>query len=484
LEIRVHSGALDKSDYKNLCIFVVQDKLEFPEIEERARNIISGTITRQGFKGKKGKIIRIPLYEDILPDNIYLIGLGQEESIEKETFRSAAGELSRTLVSDRTDDVILILPEGYSDNADAVAEGMTLGCHFFDKYITSKEDNSFHLTRVSIANVREEDIEKGEKTAEAQNFARDLANEPGNVINPVTLAEKAEELSKELGVECEIWDEKKLKEEKMLAMWNVGKGSSIPPRFIHLTYKPACKAEKKVVIVGKGITFDSGGLNIKPGEHMRDMKGDKTGACDVLGILKGTVELALPVELHVIIGAAENMPGGNSYRPDDILRARNGKTIEVDNTDAEGRVVLSDCLSFASELDPDVIIDFATLTGACVIALGNYTAGLFSPSDRAAGDFLDAAKEAGERFWRLPVDDEKLRENIKSKVADVLNAGGRAGGAITAAMFLQEFVKEGIDWIHLDIAGVDSVKKPYSYYPVGSSGFGVRACLSYLSGGR
>jgi leucyl aminopeptidase len=178
------------------------------------------------------------------------------------------------------------------------------------------------------------------------------------------------------------------------------------------------------------------------------------------------------------------MPGGNSYRPDDILRARNGKTIEVDNTDAEGRVVLSDCLSFASELDPDVIIDFATLTGACVIALGNYTAGLFSPSDRAAGDFLDAAKEAGERFWRLPVDDEKLRENIKSKVADVLNAGGRAGGAITAAMFLQEFVKEGIDWIHLDIAGVDSVKKPYSYYPVGSSGFGVRACLSYLSGGR
>ncbi len=265
----------------------------------------------------------------------------------------------------------------------------------------------------------------------------------------------------------------------MLALYSVGKGSSTPPRFIHIIYKPD-NPKKKIVFVGKGLTFDSGGLNIKPGDYMRTMKIDKSGACAVLGIMKAVAELKPNIEVHGLIGAAENMPGGSAYRPDDIIRAKNGKTIEIDNTDAEGRVTLADVLSYASELKPDLIIDMATLTGACMVALGEFTAGLFSNDDDLARSLEEASRKTGERIWRLPLDDERLRKKIKSNVADVVNSGGRYGGAITAAMFLQEFVGEGIKWAHLDIAGPAYSKEDFFYYQKGGTGFGVRLCLEYL----
>ncbi len=246
-----------------------------------------------------------------------------------------------------------------------------------------------------------------------------------------------------------------------------------------MIYKPQNPVEK-IAFVGKGITFDSGGLNIKPSDFMRTMKGDKAGACNVLGLMRAIAKMNLPFEVHGFIGAAENMPGGGAYRPDDIIRLRNGKTVEIDNTDAEGRVTLADVLSYASEQSPSCIIDMATLTGACAVALGEYTAGVFANDDELVSDFLATAKETGERMWQLPIDDERLRKKIKSPVADVVNSAGRYGGAITAAMFLQEFVGEGIKWLHVDMAGTDNTKEEYGYYIKGATGFGVRTCLAWL----
>jgi leucyl aminopeptidase len=210
------------------------------------------------------------------------------------------------------------------------------------------------------------------------------------------------------------------------------------------------------------------------------MKGDKTGACVALGAIKAASALKLPIAVHVVIGAAENMPGGNSYRPDDIIKAYNGKTIEVNNTDAEGRVTLADTLAYACEQKPDYIIDIATLTGACAVALGDTTAGLFSNDDKFADAFMSAAAMSGERFWRLPMDDENLRKKLKSPIADLVNSAGRYGGAITAAMFLENFVEHGRPWIHLDIAATDFVKEPYSYYIKGATAYSMRTIATYL----
>ena len=236
----------------------------------------------------------------------------------------------------------------------------------------------------------------------------------------------------------------------------------------------------KVAFVGKGITFDSGGLDIKPENFMLTMKGDKTGACNVLGIMKGVAELKLNVEVHGFLTVAENMPSGSAYKPDDIITARNGKTIEINNTDAEGRLVLADALCVASELKPDVIIDMATLTGACAVALGKWRAGLFCNDDELADKILKSSDSRGEPYWRMPLEDEHIAETLKSDFADLTNCGQRYGGAIFAALFLKEFVGENISWAHMDIAGVDFNDKEYGVYPKGASAFGVRTCLDYL----
>jgi len=247
-----------------------------------------------------------------------------------------------------------------------------------------------------------------------------------------------------------------------------------------MVYRPQGEPKEKIAIVGKGLTFDSGGLNIKTGDYMRTMKTDKSGACAVIGIMKAIAQLKPQVEVHGIFGAAENMPSGTAYRPDDIIRAMNGKTIEIDNTDAEGRVTLADALSYASNLGVSKIIDMATLTGACMVALGEYTAGLFTNDDEFGDEILSLSKLTGERMWKLPMDDKRLREKIKKGEGDVLNSGGRYGGAITAAMFLEEFVGEGIKWVHLDIAGPAHLREEFSYYSKGGTGFGVRTCLEYI----
>ncbi len=438
-------------------------------------------MSAENFKGKEGSTAKLNLLRDGKVITLYLAGLGPKEKAHIDSFRRATALIVKRAKKDKVQSLFVYAGENLDEKTtQAITEGAILGDYRFDKYKTQKEEEKVEISKVEIYKGDERGIRIGQILANAQRFVRDLVNEPGNVINPITLAEIAQKLAQEHGLECKVYDEKQIQEMGMLALWSVGKGSATPPRFIHLTYKPEGEPKDRVVFVGKGLTFDSGGLNIKTGDYMRTMKMDKAGACTVLGIMKAVAQLKLPVEVHGIIGAAENMPSGTAYRPDDIIRAMNGKTIEIDNTDAEGRVTLADALSYASNLEPSWIVDMATLTGACVVALGEYTAGLFTNDPAFGEELIKVSKRTGERLWMLPMDDKRLRDKIKKGDGDVLNTGGRYGGAITAAMFLEEFVKEGIKWVHLDIAGPAYFKEEFDYYSKGATGFGLRTCVEYL----
>ncbi|MGI6253112.1 MAG: leucyl aminopeptidase [Aminivibrio sp.] len=431
------------------------------------------------FKGKKGKI-----YKTLLPgdgfSHLWLAGLGDRDSFDEDVLRSVTAALLRNAKAGGLTRISALLPSVDRPMSMAAAEGAELGAYSFDKYKTKKEEDLLPDPEEFILyGGDEEGLTLGKSIACSQTFARDLANEPGNRSNPVTFAQGALDLAP-LGLEVEVWDEEKILKEGMEGLYSVGKGSETPPRLVRLTWKPEGAPLKKVAFVGKGITFDTGGLNLKPGDYMRSMKGDKSGACNVMAILRFAAEHKLPLEVHGILALAENMPGSRSFRPDDILKMKNGKTVEIDNTDAEGRLVLADALSYACELNPDVIIDMATLTGACAVALGNSIAGLFTPDDSLAESLVESGRASGERLWRMPDDDEGIFESMKSPVADLVNAGSRYGGAIYAARFLREFVEEGPAWAHLDIAGVDFNKQARSVYSKGASAFGVRTCIRYL----
>jgi leucyl aminopeptidase len=444
--------------------------------------LVKVMVERKDFEGKKGSTVKIPLLEGNVK-NLYLVGLGKAEERTSAALRDALTGALRKIGRERNESALILADKSAPESDVILGEAAGLCGYSFEKYKKKDEEDGggkFVLKKIFIDGADGKQTKRGQIFADAQCFARDLANEPGNVVNPETLAQTADRFAKEFGLTCEVWDEKKLKLEKMEALLAVGQGSENPPRLIHLTYVPEGKAGKKVVFVGKGITFDSGGLDLKPSDFMKTMKGDKSGACNVLGILKGAAALKLETEVHGILAAAENMPGGRAFRPDDIIRARNGKTIEIDNTDAEGRLVLADALSFASELKPDGIIDMATLTGACAVALGSWTAGLFTMDEKLCESLLASARQRGERLWRLPMDDEKIGETLKSKFADLVNAGDRYGGATFAAMFLNEFVEKGIPWAHLDIAGADFMKEDSGVYARGASAWGVRTCLDYL----
>ncbi|MGI6784296.1 MAG: leucyl aminopeptidase [Aminivibrio sp.] len=464
-----------------LIIYVFsEDPLPSAKLSPEAASSAERLLNEPSFKAKKGKISKA-----LLPgtgfSRLWLAGLGDRKSFDGEVLRSVSAAVLRSAKAEGVSRLSALLPLNPDFSLSvAAAEGAELGGYSFDKYKTKKEEDALPSPEEFILyGGDEKGLSLGKTLASAQAYARDLANEPGNRSNPLTLSETALQLTT-AGLQVEVWDEKKILEEGMEGLYSVGKGSATPPRLVHILWKPEGEENKKIAFVGKGITFDSGGLNIKPGDFMRSMKADKTGACNVLAILRAAAELNLPLEVRGVIALAENMPGSRSFRPDDILRMKNGKTVEIDNTDAEGRLVLADALSFASEFSPDVIIDMATLTGACAVALGNNIAGLFTPDDTLAEKLADSGKESGERLWRLPHDDERIFESMKSPVADLVNAGSRYGGAIFAARFLKEFVGEGPAWAHLDIAGVDFNKEERSVYSKGASAFGVRTCIRYL----
>ena len=376
-------------------------------------------------------------------------------------------------------------------NIKAFVEGAILGSYSFDRY--KSKSKKLELEEITLANEEYADkpftlenakksIKEAKIVAKTTNFVRDIVNTPPNEIYPESFAKLAKEVAKEENLHIDILDEKELKKEKMEAFLAVGRASAHPPRLVHLRYTPK-DAKAKIAIVGKGLTYDSGGLSLKPSEYMVTMKADKSGASAALGIIKAAKKLELPVEIHAILGLAENMIDGNAYKPDDVLRAKNGKTIEVRNTDAEGRLVLADCLCYAQEkVEPDFIIDMATLTGACVVALGEYTSGVMGHSDELRSSMLAAAQASGELAGELPFN-RYLPKLLESKIADISNiSSSRYGGAITAALFLSEFIEEKNKdkWVHLDIAGPAYLEKEWGYNPYGASGAGVRMVIKWL----
>jgi leucyl aminopeptidase len=366
----------------------------------------------------------------------------------------------------------------------ALLPQVALADYSFDRYKSKKPRPSAEAEAVLLAppGSRAGDLADAVRSAEAVAravvWARDVGNTPGNDLGPAELAREAKSLARRHGFRIRVLGKKEIVREKMGGLLGVNAGSARPPVFLVGEYKPR-KSRGTAVLVGKGITFDSGGISLKPAASMGEMKYDMMGAATVFACLAAARSLQLPVHVVALAPVTENMPSGSATRPGDILRMRNGKTVEVDNTDAEGRLILGDALSYAEKFRPDVLLDYATLTGAVLIALGHECAGLMSPDDVLARALETAGEAAGERVWRLPLWDE-YRDNLKSEWADMRNTGGRSAGTINAGVFLKEFVPKGVAWAHLDIAGVGHFEKEQSGWPTGASGFGVALTIEFL----
>ena len=417
----------------------------------------------------------------------------EEKKCEPFSDATAAGIKKIITTNIKTLKVATYCYDNFEASIELLVEGIVLGSYKFNKYKSKKEKNTISLEKVYISteayNGKKVNLNKAKKAvqrtkviANAVNFTRDIVNSTPDDVTPVKFANIAKELSKTNNLKINIYDEKYLKETGMNAFYSVARGSIHPPRLVHLVYKPK-KSKAKVAIIGKGLTYDSGGLSLKPSNFMTTMKSDKSGASAALGIIKAASEMKLDIEIHAICGLAENMIGQDAYKPDDVLVARNKKSIEVRNTDAEGRLVLADCLVFAQEeVKPDFIIDIATLTGACVVALGEYTSGVMGNNEELIRSMINAADDSGELASYLPFN-KYLPKLLKSEVADISNiSSSRYGGAITAALFLNEFIedKNKDKWLHIDIAGPAYVEKEWGVNPHGASGAGVRMVVEWL----
>jgi leucyl aminopeptidase len=455
-----------------------------------------GEIARQDrFKGRLGKRLlwHAPTNDGLRCRRYLLLGLGPRAEFTLERYRRCLGSALVEADGLGVAHVAVALPPADSAGSEprevglAVAEGALLGTYRFDRYRSEPRAGRRHLRQVTvaagdaaIAEVRA-GMADGERSAAATCLARDLVNEPAGALSPPRMTEIAREVAGGgSGLEFKVFGPDEMRRMGMGGILGVSQGSHHPPQLIQLHYRPEGKAVGKVALIGKGLTFDSGGLSIKSSEGMETMKCDMAGSAAVLATLSSLPGVAPPVEVIGLLGMAENMPGGGAIRPGDVLKIMSGKTVEVRNTDAEGRLVLADCLSYASTLDGvDAAIDLATLTGACVVALGPMTSGIMGSDRSLVASILEAAGVAGEKMWELPLYPE-YREHIRSDIADVKNTGIRWGGAITAGLFLQEFVRPDLPWAHIDIAGPAFGDKEYSYIGKGGTGAGVRTLIRYL----
>jgi leucyl aminopeptidase len=439
----------------------------------------------RGFAGKAGESLAMPTFGRLPAATLLLIGLGDRDKVDGDALRRAAGTLVRGAgaASHAVTTLAQALPGDQAAAVQAVTEAALLAAYRFDKYKASANGRP-SVERLEVipaggdAAALESALVAGRVRAAATNLARDLSNEPANSLHPADLAAAAQRAVEGKGVRVSVKEEAELAAEGFGGIVGVGQGASNPPRLVELRYEPE-GARGHVVLVGKGITFDSGGLSLKPPDGMITMKTDMSGAASVLAVMSALDDLGVRVAVTGYLATAENMPSGSATRPGDVLTMKNGKTVEVLNTDAEGRLVMADALALGATSEPDAIVDVATLTGACVVALGKRYTGLMSNDDALAGELLAAAGEAGEHTWRLPLPEE-YRKDLDSEVADLKNVGGdRYGGALTAGLFLQEFV-DGRPWVHLDIAGPARADSDDGYLGKGSTGTAVRTLLTWL----
>jgi len=436
------------------------------------------------FKGNLGEILTIHPMGRLTAKRVIVIGLGDLQKINSQTVRRASASAARHLQKTGAHQILLAI-DGPNDRPDtaqqaqAQLEGALLGLYTFRIYQrTENNNNGKDISHIKLlANEEnkaefEQAIHKAQILAEATNFARNLINEPPNVLTPNELAHRTSTMAKEVGLECEIWNKAKIAELGMGGLLGVSQGSAEPPQFVILRYRGASDSEKGMALVGKGITFDTGGISIKPAQNMDTMKGDMGGAAAVIGAMQAIAKLKPSINVTALIPTCENMPSGTAYRPGDILRFMNGKTIEIVNTDAEGRLILADALSYAAREGLSPIIDLATLTGGIVVALGSTMTGLFCNDESLTGEIIAAGRIAGEKYWPMPLDDE-YNEQIKSDIADIKQTGGRTASSVTAAKILEHFVGDA-KWAHLDIAGTSYLDSKKSYQEKGGTGVGVR----------
>ena len=486
MKIKTESSSKKKTSL--LCGFVFENNakvLGLPKFDTKTTSIINQTL--KDMEGKLGKLSIIPLSEKKPIQRILLAGIGKKEDLTNDTIRFVSGKIAQKARELKLKEFSIISPPGFVNEPvstiSQIIEGTKMALYKFDKFKAEKTESSPNLTIIVSKSTKiSKAIKTSEIVANGAIFTKSIANLPPNECTPTTLANFAKTISKNK-MKCKIISEPELKKKGFGGISAVGQGSKNQPKLIILEHNHGPRNEKPIVLVGKAVTFDTGGISLKPGNAMDEMKFDKCGGCTVLGIMKAVSELKLPINVVGIVPSVENMPGGESYRPGDIIKLYSGKTAEILNTDAEGRLILADALAYGEkQYSPKAIIDFATLTGACIVALGTNVAAIVSNDEKLTKKIKQSSKMTTEEIWELPLNQDYM-DMIKSDVADMKNVGiGRAAGTITAAAFLKNAI-EKTPWAHIDIAGVawtQGATKEKSYNPKGATGFGVRLILDYL----
>lgn len=467
MEFSIKSGSPEKQRTACVVVGVFEPrKLTLPAelLDKASEGYISDIIRRGDMEGKAGSTLLLHKVPGTCCERVLLVGLGKEKDFQEKEFATAIRTAVKTLNETGAFDASFFLTETTLRRRSTAwrirqaAIAALDATYRFDTFKSKKDEVRRPLRKITLGierrselTVAEEALQQGIAIAEGIAFAKNLANLPGNVCTPTYLAEESQALAKEFGLTCTVLERSDMEALGMHSLLSVAHGSHQPPKLICLQYQGGKATEKPVVLVGKGVTFDTGGISLKPAAEMDEMKFDMCGAAGVLGTLKAVARMQLPINLTVLVPATENMPGGQATRPGDIVTSMSGQTIEILNTDAEGRLILCDALTYAERFEPDTVIDIATLTGACVVALGHIASGLFANRDSLAHKLLEAGNEAHDRAWHMPLW-EDYQELLKSPFADMANIGGRWGGAITAACFLARFTKK-YEWAHLDVAG-------------------------------
>ncbi len=485
------------NEFSATCIitFIYEDNEEksslFCELDKRANNELSKQI--YDYKSISGKYLETIKYSIDKTTKAIVVGLGKKNQLTRKKLSIAitnATRIAKTNSSNGTIGIELITNTNdggninEKDSAQITYTAARIGLYSFDKYISDK--NKENVNKIETIELICDEITKeielgaeiGAFTSFAMKFTKDLVNESAQIVTPAYVANLSEQIAKEHKLEAKIYNKAQIKELGMNAFLAVGQGSCHEPYFVHLTYKPKSEPKKKIALVGKGITFDAGGMNIKPATSMLNMKDDMTGAASVLGIIQAIAKLKPEIELHVICALCENMTSGSAYKQGDVLQAMNGKTIEVTNTDAEGRITLADALSYCNNLDVDEVIDIATLTGAVITALGTNITGIMGNNQKQIDNFKKIAENSCENVWQMPIYDE-LKDNLKSEIADFKNTGGKNAGTSTAAWFLSNFTNCP-SWLHLDIAGTAYLEKSNRETLQGPTGVMIRSLINYI----
>ncbi len=461
-----------------LAIAVTDDTMEtvLAEVDAAYNGELLSALAGDEYKAKSGATASYPGFGNIAAKKLLIVGSGDGSANGLKLAAGSAGKAGRAAGAES---VALYIGDTDAASTQAAVEGFIAGNYKFDKYKTDEDKKGPASALSLIGNVDSVAIGRGKAVAEGQSLARDLVNEPADAIYPETLADVALSLANE-SMTVEVWDDTRIESEGMGGIMGVGRGSDRKPRFIHMKYTPKGTPTRKIALVGKGVTFDAGGYSLKPSAGMQTMRCDMAGSAAVIGAMRAIRDLAPDAEVHGIVGAVENLVSGNAYKLGDILDMYSGKKVEIHNTDAEGRLVLADCLHYASQLDVDTIVDLATLTGAAVVALGDHYVAMFTKDDDLSTALRQSADDAGELVWPLPLPDD-YKSQLKADWGDIKNVGGRAGGSITAALFLSEFVDVD-SWCHLDIAGPAFLDKGHKHFASGGTGVMVPTLARWIAG--